>query len=435
MTKLYPRDIYLKKMIDFQDQDLIKVVTGIRRCGKSSLLELMIQHLKETGIGDDQIIQINFESMKFARFTPDDIYEYVKEHICLEKRTYMFFDEVQIVNGWEKAINSFRIDFDCDIYLTGSNAYMLSSDLSTYLSGRYIEIKVYPLSFREFLNFHDYTIADRKTITGEIKKVILDENGNSIDLKEAYNAYVMFGGMPIVSSIGLEMDKASSSLEGIYSTVIIKDVLEREKRKDEKIITDPVLLKKIVMFLADNIGNNTSASSIANTLSNEGILDGNGKRKKVASRTVQVYIEALKQAYVFYEINRFDLKGKDYLRTLGKYYIVDSGLRNYLLGFKGGDRGHILENIIYFELLRRGYDVAIGKIDSLEVDFIAKKVNETKYIQVTESMNDQSTRERELKPLLKIKDNYEKVVLALDFDDFGDYQGIKVMNAIEFLLN
>lgn len=315
-------------------------------------------------------------------------YEYVKARICPNKRTYLFFDEVQKVHGWENAVNSFRVDFDCDIYITGSNAYLLSSELSTYLSGRYVEIKVLPLSFREFLDFHGYILTERK----------------------------------------------SPALDGVYSAAVINDILEREKRKGQRNITDPVLSKKIILFLADNVGNNTSATSIGNTLVNEGLLENGTRKTKPAVQTIQAYIEALTEAYIFYEIKRFDIKGKEYLRTLGKYYIVDIGLRNYLLGYRDGDSGHILENIIYFELLRRGYDVAIGKIDNQEVDFIATKADEKKYVQVTESMNAPETRERELAPLRKIRDSYEKIVISLECDLTQTQDGIKIIRALDFLL-
>lgn len=315
-------------------------------------------------------------------------YEYVKARICPNKRTYLFFDEVQKVHAWENAVNSFRVDFDCDIYITGSNAYLLSSELSTYLSGRYVEIKVLPLSFREFLDFHGYILTERK----------------------------------------------SPALDGVYSAAVINDILEREKRKGQRNITDPVLSKKIILFLADNVGNNTSATSIGNTLVNEGLLENGTRKTKPAVQTIQAYIEALTEAYIFYEIKRFDIKGKEYLRTLGKYYIVDIGLRNYLLGYRDGDSGHILENIIYFELLRRGYDVAIGKIDNQEVDFIATKADEKKYVQVTESMNAPETRERELAPLRKIRDSYEKIVIALESNLTQTQDGIKIIRALDFLL-
>lgn len=373
---LRKRDLYLNQMIAFQDTELIKVMTGIRRCGKSSLMKLMAEHLRENGVADDQILEMNFESMSIPEMDARGFYEYVKARICPDKRTYLFFDEVQKVPGWENAVNSFRVDFDCDIYITGSNAYLLSSELSTYLSGRYVEIKVLPLSFREFLDFHGYTLTERKSPAGGVKKRIMDADGEVYDARELYDAYTRFGGMPMLADIGLEINRVTAALDGVYSAAVINDILEREKRKGQRTITDAVLLRKIIMFLADNIGNNTSATSIGNTLAGEGLLEDGKRKTKPAVQTIQAYIKALTEAYFFYEIKRFDIKGKEYLRTLGKYYIVDIGLRNYLLGFREGDSGHILENIIFFELMRRGYDVAIGKIDNQEVDFIATKTDE-----------------------------------------------------------
>ena len=431
---LRKRDLYLNQMIAFQDTEMIKVMTGIRRCGKSSLMKLMAEHLRENGVADDQILEMNFESMSIPEMDARGFYEYVKARICPDKRTYLFFDEVQKVPGWENAVNSFRVDFDCDIYITGSNAYLLSSELSTYLSGRYVEIKVLPLSFREFLDFHGYTLTERKSPAGGVKKRIMDADGEVYDARELYDAYTRFGGMPMLADIGLEINRVTAALDGVYSAAVINDILEREKRKGQRTITDAVLLRKIIMFLADNIGNNTSATSIGNTLVNEGLLEDGKRKTKPAVQTIQAYIKALTEAYFFYEIKRFDIKGKEYLRTLGKYYIVDIGLRNYLLGFREGDSGHILENIIFFELMRRGYDVAIGKIDNQEVDFIATKTDEKKYIQVTETMNAPETRERELAPLRKIRDSYEKIVIALECDLTQTQDGIKIVRALDFLL-
>lgn len=433
--KLKNRHRYLDKLIGFQDTEPVKVVTGIRRCGKSSLLKLMIEHLKNTGKSDSQIIAMNFESHDFKDMSSDDVYEYVKEHIVPEKRMYLFFDELQRVDAWENAVNSFRVDFDCDIYITGSNAYLLSSEYSTYLSGRYIEIKMLPLSFMEFIYFHDFEIRETKSAFGGMRKAAYDKNGERYEIREVFDAYMRFGGMPGIADIGLNQEKALSLLDGIYSTVIVRDILEREKRKGQKHITDAMLLRKIVLFLADNIGNSVSVTSIGNTLVNEGLL-GNGSRKGTPSaHTVAAYVNTLLESYFFYEIKRFDIKGKEFLRTLGKYYIVDIGLHNYLLGFRDRDRGHSLENIVYFELLYRGYDVAIGKIDNIEVDFIATTQEEKIYIQVTESMLSEDVRKRELKPLKKIRDNYEKIVLSLEPDMNTSYEGIKSVNIVDWLLN
>ena len=433
-TTLKKRDLYLNRMIAFQDTEMIKVITGIRRCGKSSLMKLMANHLRDCGVNDDQILEMNFESMGLPDMDSRGFYEYVKERILPGRRMYLFFDEVQRIPGWENAVNSFRVDFDCDIYITGSNAYLLSSELSTYLSGRYVEIKVFPLSLREFLDFQGYSVTERKSPAGGMRKRITDADGEIYEVRELFDTYVKFGGMPMLADVGLEIDRVTAALDGVYSAAVVNDILEREKRKGRKNITDPILLRKIIMFLADNIGNNTSATSIGNTLVNEGLLSDRTRKTKPATQTILSYIDALTEAYIFYGIKRFDIKGKEYLRTLGKYYIVDIGLRNYLLGYRDGDSGHILENIIFFELLRRGYDVAIGKIDNQEVDYIATKADEKKYIQVTESMNAPETRERELAPLRKIRDNYEKVVIALECDIPQTQDGIKIIQATDFLL-
>lgn len=433
-ANLRNRTIYLEQLKAFRDTEMIKVITGIRRCGKSSLMKLMVNELRTSGILEEQIIEINFESMRFSDMTAKEFYAYVTERAVPGKRMYLFFDEVQRISGWENAVNSFRVDLDCDIYVTGSNAHLLSSELSTYLSGRYVEIKVLPLSFREFLDFHGYTVTHRKSPTGQMRKRILDAEGESYDPKELYQAYARFGGMPMLADVGLETDKVTAALDGVYSAVVVRDILEREKRKGQRTITDSLLLRKLMMFLADNIGNSVSATSIGNTLVSEGLLESGSRKTKPATQTIQAYIQALTESFIFYEIKRFDIKGKEYLKTLGKYYIVDIGLRNYLLGYRDGDSGHILENIVYFELLRRGYDVAIGKLDNKEVDFIATKTDEKKYIQVTESMNAPETRERELSPLRKIPDNYEKIVIAMECDLPQDQDGIKIISAVDFLL-
>lgn len=431
---LKSRDHYLNKLIAFCDTEPVKVVTGIRRCGKSSLLKLMVQHLKGTGVADNQIIEINFESHEFKKMNADDFYDYVKARILPEKRMYLFFDELQRIGHWEDTVNSFRVDFNCDIYITGSNAYLLSSEYSTYLSGRCVEIKMLPLSFREFIDFHGFEVKEVKSALGGTKKVVFHKSGDRYELREIFDAYMRFGGMPGIADVGLDQEKAMVLLDGIYSTVVVRDILEREKRRGQKQITDPVLLRKIILFLADNIGSTVSVSSIGNTLINEGLLK-DGKRKGIPStHTVQAYISALMESYFFYDIKRFDIKGKEYLRTLGKFYIVDMGLRNYLLGFRNRDSGHAIENVVYFELLRRGYDVAIGKVDQAEVDFIATKTDEKLYVQVTESMVSEEVRRRELAPLQKIRDNYEKIVLSMDTGLDSSYDGIKSLNLIQWLL-
>ncbi len=432
--KLKKRDLYLNKIIAFQDTEPVKVVTGIRRCGKSSLLKLMVCHLKEEGVFDEQILEMNFESYAFKNMDSDSLYEYVRQHIVPDKRMYLFFDEVQRVPDWEDAVNSFRVDFNCDIYVTGSNAYMLSSEYATYLSGRCVEIKMLPLSFSEFITFHDFEIIETKSALGGIRRQVLNRNGEQYELREIFDAYMRFGGMPGIADVGLDQEKALMLLEGIYSTVIMRDILERENLRGRKKITDPVLLKKIVMFLADNIGSNISVSSIGNILVNEGLLEDGRKKGIPSAHTVQTYVNALMEAYFFYDIKRFDIKGKEFLRTLGKYYIVDMGLRNYLLGFRNRDSGHALENIVYFELIRRGYDVSIGKVDNLEVDFIATKADDKIYIQVTETMEGEDVRKRELAPLQKINDNYEKIVLSMNKGMDSSYDGIKSIDLIDWLI-
>lgn len=431
---LKKRDLYLKKLIAFQDTEPVKVVTGIRRCGKSSLLKLMAAHLKENGVLEEQLIEMNFESHAFRNMTAESFYRYVQERILPDRRMYFFFDEVQRIQGWEDTINSFRVDFNCDIYLTGSNAYLLSSEYSTYLSGRYVEIRMLPLSFREFLDFHGFTLRETASALGGTRKQVFDQNGESYALREVFDAFMRYGGMPGLADVGLEQEKTMVLLDGIYSTVVVRDILEREKRRGQKQITDPVLLRKIILFLADNIGSSVSVSSIGNTLVNEGLLD-DGRKSTPSAHTVQAYVGALLEAYFFYDIKRFDIKGKEYLRTLGKYYIVDIGLRNYLLGYRDRDRGHALENVVYFELLRRGYDVAIGKVDNMEVDFVATKADEKLYVQVTESMMGEEVRRRELTPLKKIPDNYEKIVLSLEPGLETSYEGIQSHNLIDWLLD
>lgn len=428
------RDLYLNKLIGFQDTEPVKVITGIRRCGKSSLLKLMAVHLRETGVGQEQIVEMNFESHDFRIMSSEDIYRYVKERVLPGRRMYLFFDEIQRIGAWEDAVNAFRVDLNCDIYVTGSNAYLLSSEYSTYLSGRCVEIRMIPLSFCEFLYFHGFEVRETQSALGGIRKQVYDKSGERYELREAFDAYMRFGGMPGIADVGLDQEKAMSLLEGIYSTVVVRDILEREKRRGLRQITDPVLLRKIILFLADNIGSNVSATSIGKTLVNEGLLEDGKRKNSPSTHTVQAYVNALLESYFFYEIKRFDIKGKEFLRTLGKYYIADIGLRNYLLGIRDRDSGHAIENVVYFELLRRGYDVSIGKIGNAEVDFIATTANGKLYVQVTESMQSEDVRNRELAPLMKIPDNYEKIVLSLEPGLDSSYEGIKSLNLIDWLL-
>lgn len=432
--ELKRRDLYLDKLKAFQDTEPVKVITGIRRCGKSSLLKLMVEHLKQIGITPEQIVEMNFESHDFMTMTAGDFYSYVKERVIPGKRMYLFFDELQRIDGWENTVNSFRVDFNCDIYITGSNAYLLSSEYSTYLSGRCVEIKMLPLSFSEFLYFNGFEVRESESKLGGTRLQVYDKDGERYELREVFDSYMRFGGMPGISDVRLDWERAAALLDGIYSTVVVRDILEREKRRGQRRITDSVLLRKIILFLADNIGSTVSTTSIGNTLVSEGLLEDEKRRCKPSINTVQAYIDALLEAYFFYEIKRFDIKGKGYLKTLGKYYIVDIGLRNYLLGFRNRDSGHALENVVYFELLRRGYDVAIGKIGDAEIDFIAAKADEKLYVQVTESMLSEDVRRRELAPLQKIKDNYEKIVLSMEPGLDSSYDGIKSINLLDWLI-
>ena len=433
LEALKPRDIYLNRLIAFQDTEPVKVITGIRRCGKSSLLKLMQRHLLETGIVPQQIVSMNFESMEYRDMDVQAFYHHVKGKIQPNKRMYLFFDELQRLDRWEDAINSFRVDFDCDIYITGSNAYLLSSEYSTYLSGRYVEVKMLPLSFKEFLSFHGYEIRNRKVPGGEMKKRAYDAEGEPAEWEELFEAFMHYGGMPGIADVGLIQDRAFTLLDGIYSTVVVRDILERERRRGQRQITDPVLLRKIILFLADNIGNNTSLTSISNILVSEKMLEDRAKQGKPATQTIAAYVNALKEAYLFYEIKRFDIKGKEELKTLGKYYIVDIGLRNDLLGYRDVDAGHMIENVVYFELLRRGYDVAVGKIGTREIDFIATNDHEKIYFQVTDDMTSESTRERELAPLKMVRDNYRKVILAMNTNSTASVEGIEIIKLIDFL--
>lgn len=429
------RSLYLNRLIGFQDTELVKVITGIRRCGKSSLMKLMIQHLKENGIQENQFVVMNFESIQYRGMSSKDVYNYVAERVIPDKKMYIFLDEIQRIPEWQDAVNSFRVDFDTDIYLTGSNAYLLSSEISTYLAGRFVEIKMLPLSFREFLDFNDYSVTEYNSPAGILKRRVTDKAGQIYEMDDLLEAYLMFGGMPGLSEVGLEQDKVFAVLEGIYSTIVVRDILEREYRRGQKRITDADLLKKIIMFLADNIGNNVSLTSITNTLMNERLTEDSPKKGKPAVQTIQAYVSALLESYVFYEIRRFDIKGKEYLRTLGKYYISDLGLKNYLLGYRGADTGHAIENLVYFELKRRGYDVAVGKTGNREIDFIATKTREKKYIQVTERMEEESTKECELSPLRSIRDNHEKIVIQRYGPSGETEDGIKIINLCDYLLS
>ena len=408
MNMLINRPSYLEQLIQNKDVDLVKVVTGIRRCGKSSILDLFHQYLVDDGVSEDNIVHMNLESLKYRNLTDYlSFYDYVSEHIVENERNYLIFDELQMVEHWEKAIESFRLDFDVDIYITGSNAYLLSTEFSTILSGRYVEIKVLPLSFKEFLDFYEFDAA--------------------VTLEEKFQKYLQFGGMPILREYQFNEARSNQALEGIYSTVVLRDILQRNDSADQN------MLQKIVMFLCSNIGSITSPNNIGNVLADEGDIQKT-KGKHVAGKTVDKYIAMLRSAFVFYSVGRYDVKGKQLLKTLGKNYIIDMGFRNMLLGYRDGDRGHSLENIVFLELLRRDYRVYIGKVGDTEVDFVAEKPDDKMYIQVTESMQSEETRERELRPLRMIPDNYEKIVLSMDRNYIKSYEGIKSLYLIDWLL-
>ena len=409
MKELVDRPEYLNQLILNKDIDLVKIVSGIRRSGKSSILDLFHQHLLDTGIPEANIIHMNLESLRYRDLTDYlTFYDYVSERISHNGRTYLIFDELQTVEHWEKAIESFRIDFDVDIYITGSNAYLLSSEFSTLLAGRYIEIRVLPLSFKEFLTFYEFN--------------------PEISIEEKFQKYLQFGGMPVLKEFQFNVSGINQALEGIYSTIVLRDVLQRNPQINQN------TLHKVVLFLSSNIGSITSPNKIGNVLSAEGDIKKT-KEKNIAGKTVERYISMLQNAFIIYSINRYDIKGKQLLKTLGKNYLVDMGFRNLLLGYRDADRGHIIENIVFLELLRRHYRVYIGKVGENEIDFIAEKPEEKIYIQVTESMQSPETRQRELRPLQLIPDNYEKIILSMDRSFITSYDGMKSINLIDWLLS
>lgn len=395
------RDLYLNKLIAFKDKPLIKVITGMRRCGKSTLLDLFKRYLMQSGVSKDHIVSINFESM-----TVDDIknykelYTFIKGKISASGKTYILLDEVQQVVSWEKAVNSFTVDFDVDIYITGSNAYLLSSELSTLLSGRYVEIKMLPLSFKEYLDFNDF--------------------GKNDDPALFFERYLQYGGLPAITVIKDSPETISPFLSGVYNTVIMKDVVERNE------VRDAALLESVVKFVVSNVGSLISTKKISDYLTSAG--------RKTTSETIDNYLKMLESAFIIYRANRYDLKGKMYLKTQEKYYVVDTGIRNELLGFRDTDYGYILENVVYFELLRQGFEVAVGKIGTLEVDFVATKPDKKIYYQVSATILDRVVREREIRPLLGIQDNYEKVILTMDRSFVMDYEGVRVENILDFLM-
>ena len=400
------RKEYLDRLIDWKDEQVIKVVTGIRRCGKSTLLIQFQQWLKENGVTEEQIVSVNFEELEYEDLLDyKKLHRYLKENLASGKTTYIFLDEIQKVPYFEKVVDSLYVKPNVDLYITGSNAYMLSGDLATLLTGRYVEIKMLPLSFREFLS-----------MTG-------------LEPEQGFSEYLRNGGMPYIAAMNRTNEKVSTYLEGIYNTVIVKDIEDRQARKEndpsKRKITDIALLKTIAKYLASVVGNPVSVRSITDYLVSNG--------RKISPNTVGDYVEALTESFIFYPAERFDIVGKQLLKANRKMYIVDLGLRNHILPRKNYDLGFSLENLVYFELLRRGYRVTVGKLGNTEVDFVAEKQGAYQYFLVTADMTAKETFEREIRPLENIRDNYEKMILTMDRLTPGNYNGIRVQYLLDWL--
>lgn len=389
------RTEYLDFLKKLKDKNIIKVVTGIRRCGKSTLFELYKKYLLENGVNKNQIISLNFENPKDMIFNDwKELYTYIEDKLLPDKMNYIFLDEIQVIPNFEKTVDGLFIKKNVDLYITGSNSYMLSGELATYLTGRYMQIHMLPLSFKEYLNHY----------------------GSDNELKK-YDTYIQNGGFPYLLNLNEDKDLIRNYLDGIYNTVLMKDVISRNN------IKDTMMLESIIKFIFDNIGQLVSTNKISNTL--------NSNNRKNSVNTVESYLTNLIDSYIIYKISRYDIKKKEYLKTGDKYYVCDLGLRNYLLGGVK-DYGSILENIIFLELKRRGYEIYIGKYDDDEVDFVIKNNDGIKYIQVALSVRDEDTLKRELTSLKNIKDNYPKYLITLDYDT-NDFDGIKQISAIDFL--
>ena len=395
------RKEYLDQLIESREKNIIKVVTGVRRCGKSTLLQLYINFLKEEGVTDDQIISVNLEDLEYEDLLDYKVlHKYISERLEKNKYTYVFIDEIQNCKGFEKAVDSLYIKPKVDLYITGSNAYMLSGELATLLSGRYITVEMLPLSFKEYCVFQE---------------------GNDKSLGENFNDYLRFGSFPYVAQLQQREGLINQAITGIYTSILLKDVAKREG------ITDVALLENIVRFVAGNIGSPISTKRISDYINSAG--------RRISVNTVDSYLRALTDSYIFYKAERYDVKGKQLLKTLGKYYIVDTGLRNMLLSSAESDIGHLIENIVYLELLRRGFRVNIGKMQESEIDFVASDINGSIYYQVAASVIDKDTLERELAPLKKISNNHPKILLTLD--EVGadqNHEGIKQINLLKWLM-
>ena len=396
--KRIERASYLNKLIAFNDKNLIKVITGIRRCGKSTIMEIYRDWLKEQGVSIDQIVYLNFEDYdNFELRNPKNLYAYIKPLLIEDKMNYLFFDEIQHVQDFPDIINSLNLKPNVDIYITGSNAYMLSSEIATLLSGRYIEIAMQPLSFKEYV----------------------DGTGEYDNLQKAYNDYITKSSFPYTLELNTNSE-VSDYLTGLYNTIVVKDIMSRKR------LPDVMMLESVIRFTADNIGNILSTKRIADIMTADG--------RKIDQKTVERYLNSLCETFFVYEAKRYNIKGKQLLKTLGKYYLVDIGLRRMLLGSRSFDAGRILENVVYLELLHRQKKVYVGKNDNLEVDFVAIDENNIAYYQVAATVRDESTLKRELASLQQINDQYPKYILTLDDDPVADYDGIKRINALKWMM-
>ncbi|MCR8908838.1 ATP-binding protein [Thermophilibacter sp. ET337] len=419
------RQRYLDRLMRFRDRDLIKVVTGVRRCGKSTLLDMAREHLRAEGVPEGRLLEFKMESMEFDGIGDyRDLYAIVRERAEGVERPYLFFDELQQVEGWERAVNSLRVDLDCDIYVTGSNAYLLSSELSTMISGRYVEVEMLPLTFAEYLDFRG---AEWFPAGGPQADLVRLRDGSYGTLSAMLDQYRRYGGLPFLALSEPDAAEHRAYLKSLHDTVIVRDILERDRRRGARRLTNPDLLRRLCSFLADNVGNENSTNSIAGTIRAEGA--------RVANETVDAYVSALCDAYLFYPVRRYDIKGRELLKTGGKHYVVDPGLRSYLQGYRDADQGRVFENIVYLQLLYDGWDVSVGKLRSGEVDFVATRGPERVYVQVTEDMTDPGTMARELAPLRAVRDAYPKMVVAMRGSYPTDVDGIRILSAADFLLH